>query len=156
MSASTKDLLALSEGILADPTPVKEVPVTNPMLDDGLKAVVVPDSYVDQVLGFAGALRESTKTELIKESKVSEKPVQISEAELLEQKIQDLVERLKSLLGEAKDVLQEMTTVGSLGVGPQKKMSLKKTEYPPKPSKSMKYGNKITSAYGSRKSNKGN
>ena len=49
-----------------------------------------------------------------------------------------------------------MTTVGSLGTGPQKKMMLKKTEYPPKMSKSMKYGKAITSAYGSRKSNKGN
>ena len=55
-----------------------------------------------------------------------------------------------------KNVLQEMTTVGGLGTGPQKKMMLKKTEYPPKMSKSMKYGKAITSAYGSRKSNKGN
>jgi len=154
--ASTKDLLALSEGILADPTPVKEVPVTNPIIDDGLKAIVVPDSYVDEILGFAGSMNESKQPEPIKEPEVVEEPNQLEEAELLEQKVQSLVERLKSLLAEAKNVLQEMTTVGSLGTGPQKKMMLKKDCYPPKPSKSMKYGKAITSAYGSRKSNKGN
>mgnify|MGYP003143842542 FL=1 len=154
--ASTKDLLALSEGILADPTPVKEVPVTNPIIDDGLKAIVVPDSYVDEILGFAGSMNESKQPEPIKESEVVEEPNQLEEAKLLEQKVQSLVERLKSLLAEAKNVLQEMTTVGSLGTGTQKKMMLRKTEYPPKMSKSMKYGKKITSAYGSRKSNKGN
>jgi len=160
--ASTKDLLALSEGILADPTPVKEVPVTNPVIDDGLKAIVVPDSYVDEILGFAGSMNESKEPEVIKqpevieESEVVEEPNQLEEAELLEQKVQSLVERLKSILVEAKNVLQEMTTVGCLSTGPQKKMMLKKTEYPPKLSKSMNYGKKITSSYGSRKSNKRN
>ena len=154
--ASTKDLLALSEGILADPTPVKEVPVTNPIIDDGLKAIVVPDSYVDQIVGRDTPMNESQQPESIQESEVVEEPNQLEEAELLEQRVQSLVERLKSLLAEAKNVLQEMTTVGSLGTGPQKKMMLKKTEYPPKPSKSMNYGKKISSSYGSRKSNKGN
>ena len=150
MGASTKDLLALSEGILAESPPVKEVPVTNPMIDDGLKAIVVPDSYVDQILGFAGSLNESTEPrETIQQDT-------IEEAELLEQKVQSLIERLKSILKEAKTVLQEMTTVGSLGTGPQKKMMMKKDCYPPKPSKSMNYGKKISSSYGSRKSNKGN
>lgn len=150
MGASTKDLLALSEGILAESPPVKEVPVTNPIIDDGLKAIVVPDSYVDQILGFAGSLNESTEPkETIQEDT-------IEEAELLEQKVQSLIERLKSILKEAKTVLQEMTTVGSLGTGPQKKMMMKKDCYPPKPSKSMNYGKKISSSYGSRKSNKGN
>jgi hypothetical protein len=150
MSASTKDLLALSEGILAESSSVKEVPVTNPMIDDGLKAIVVPDSYVDQILGFAGSLNESTEPrETIQQDT-------IEEAELLEQKVQSLIERLKSILKEAKTVLQEMTTVGSLGTGPQKKMMMKKDCYPPKPSKSMNYGKKISSSYGSRKSNKRN
>lgn len=150
MGASTKDLLALSEGILAESPPVKEVPVTNPMIDDGLKAIVVPDSYVDQILGFAGSLNEST------EPRETIQQETIEEAELLEQKVQSLIERLKSILKEAKTVLQEMTTVGSLGTGPQKKMMMKKDCYPPKPSKSMNYGKKISSSYGSRKSNKGN
>tara|TARA_R100001440_G_scaffold59142_1_gene78956 strand:- start:213 stop:671 length:459 start_codon:yes stop_codon:yes gene_type:complete len=149
MSASTKDLLALSESILADPTPVKEVPVTNPIIDDGLKAIEVPDSYVSEIIGFAG-LKESSKPAVV------EKVEESDQAKLLEQKVQDLVERLKSLLKEAKTVLQEMTTVGSLGVGTQKKLMMRKSEYPPKASKSMKYGKAITSAYGSRKSNKGN
>jgi len=151
--ASTKDLLALSEGILSEPSPVKEVPVTNPMIDDGLKAIVVPDSYVDQILGRPTSKASPKSSKPLKES---EDVSQLEEADLLEQKVQSLIERLKSILIEAKSVLQEMTTVGSLGTPPQKKMMLKKTEYPPKMSKSLAYAKKITSSYGSRKSNKRN
>ena len=124
MGASTKDLLSLTEGILADSTPVKEVPVTNPMIDDGLKAIVVPDSYVDQILGFAGSMNESTTPEKASDQKA------LVEAKILEQKVQSLIERLKSLLSEAKEC------------------------YPPKPAKSMGYGKKVSNSYGSRKSNK--
>tara|TARA_R100000664_G_C2737195_1_gene126417 strand:- start:696 stop:1112 length:417 start_codon:yes stop_codon:yes gene_type:complete len=138
MSASTKDLLALTEGILAQSSPVKEVPVPNPILDDGLKAIEVPDSYVNKIIGFAGALKESKEPEAVENSN------QLEEAELLEQRVQNLVERLKNLLAEAKTVLQEMTTVGSLGTGNQKKIKPKT------------YGKMMTSTYGSRKPNKGN
>jgi len=60
MSASTKDLLALSESILAETPPVKEVVTKSTVVDDGLKAVVVPDAFVDQIVGFNGALNESS------------------------------------------------------------------------------------------------
>ena len=129
---------------MAQSSPVKEVPVSNPVLDDGLKAIEVPDSYVDQIINFAGAVNESSKPKIVNESEVVNEPNQLGEAELLEQRVKSLVERLKELLAEAKTVLQEMTTVGSIGVGPQKKMKPKK------------YGKVITSAYGSRKSDKGN
>jgi len=114
--ASTKDLLALSEGILAETPPVEEVPVTNPILDDGLKAIVVPDSYVDKILG----LNESS------ESVEVEKPQQQDQSKILEQKVESLIERLKSLLGEARDVLQEMTGTGtgSIGVGVTKPLGM--------------------------------
>lgn len=149
MGASTKDLLSLTEGILADSAPVKEVPVTNQIIDDGLKAIVVPDSYVDQILGFAGSMNESTTAEEVSDGKA------LVEAKVLEQKVQSLIERLKSLLNEAKHVLKEMTTTGSIGVGTQKKMMVVKDEcYPPKPAKSMGYGKKVSNNYGSHKSNK--
>tara|TARA_R100001460_G_scaffold10430_8_gene24718 strand:+ start:2418 stop:2813 length:396 start_codon:yes stop_codon:yes gene_type:complete len=124
MSASTKNLLALTEGILAQTAPVKEI-VTNsdPIIDDGLKAVVVPDSYVNKVLGFSEALNEASdparKQQLIEEAN------SIDEAQLLKEKVESLVERLKSLIIEAKEVVNEMVTTGMIGAGPMKKKKKK-------------------------------
>lgn len=111
MSASTKDLLALSESILSQTKPVKEVvPVgVDSIVDDGLKAVVVPDTFVENVLNFSDRLNEgSTAT-------FEEKPVAyVNEAKLTEEKIISLVERLKSLIGEARE-LMEQVTAGMVG-----------------------------------------
>ena len=62
MGSSTKDLLALTEGILNSTPPVKEVVAVgaDPIVDDGLKAVVVPNEFVNQILGFNNALSESS------------------------------------------------------------------------------------------------
>lgn len=107
MSASTKDLLALSESILSQTKPAKEVvPVgADPIVDDGLKAVVVPDTFVENVLNFSDRLNEgSTAT-------FEEKPVAyVNEAKLTEEKIISLVERLKSLIGEARELMEQVTT----------------------------------------------
>ena len=121
MSASTKDLLALSESILSQTKPAKEVvPVgADPIVDDGLKAVVVPDAFVENVVNFAGRLNEGET------ASYEEKPVQyLNEAKVAEEKVISLVERLKSLIIEARQVMEEMTTVGMIGVGPQKKMAM--------------------------------
>jgi hypothetical protein len=120
MGASTKDLLALTEGILADTPPVKEVVVhSDPLVDDGIKAVKVPDSYVDQVLGFSKALNESEDPD--KKSKALSKVKQLDESELLKERLESLVERLKSLLKEAKVVMEELTASGSIGCAPGRK-----------------------------------
>jgi len=122
MSASTKDLLSLSESILAATPPVKEV-VTNsdPILDDGLKAVVVPDSFVDQIVGFNGALNESSDPD--KKQELMPKFEPINEATILKEKLETLVENLKTLLKEARQVMEEMTASGFGGVNlaPEKK-----------------------------------
>tara|TARA_R100001460_G_scaffold83686_4_gene124608 strand:- start:1877 stop:2284 length:408 start_codon:yes stop_codon:yes gene_type:complete len=115
MSASTKDLLTLSEGILADPTPVKEVVVqSDPIVDDGLKAVVVPDTFVNQVVGFSNALNESSDPDKKQEMMPEFEP--ITEATILKERLETLVESLKQLLKEARDVMEEMTTTGMIGV----------------------------------------
>jgi hypothetical protein len=117
MGSSTKDLLALTEGILNTTPPVKEVVAVGAdrIVDDGLKAVVVPDAFVDQILGFNNALTESSDPE----KKQAMMPVfePITEATILKERLESLVENLKQLLKEAKEVMQEMNTVGGLGTG---------------------------------------
>jgi hypothetical protein len=115
MSASTKDLLALSESILAETPPVKEVVAkTDPIVDDGLKAVVVPDAFVNQIVGFNGALNESSDPDKKQEMMPEFEP--ITEATILKERLESLVENLKTLLREAKEVMEEMTTTGMIGV----------------------------------------
>ena len=127
MSASTKDLLALSEGILAQTPPVKEASVPTvespvmaspmvgrPVEDGGIESVVVPNSYVDQIVGFSNALNESSDPEKKQEMMPVFEP--ISEAGILKERLETLVEHLKQLLKEARDVMEEMTTTGMIGI----------------------------------------
>ncbi len=139
MSASTKNLLSLSETILAQTQPVKEVASVgaDPLVDDGIKAVVVPDSFVENVLNFSERLNEGDTSEHQDIPVVSKEPLveSVTEERLTEGKIVSLVERLKSLIIEARDVIQEMTSVGTstgmIAPGPQKKLMMLR-----KPSKS--------------------
>jgi len=121
MSASTKNLLALSESILAETTSVKEAgPVgVDPIVDDGLKGVVVPNAFVENAINFAKRLDEgSTAT-------YEESPVQyMNEAKIVETKLVSLVERLKSLIIEARELLKEQTFSGMIAPGVQKKMKM--------------------------------
>jgi len=115
MSASTKNLLALTEGILAETPPVKEVVVKgDPIIDDGLKAVVVPNEFVNQIVGFNSALNESSDPDKKQELMPEFEP--ITEVTILKERLESLVENLKSLLREAKEVMEEMTTTGMIGV----------------------------------------
>jgi len=121
MSASTKNLLALTEGILAETSPVKEVVTkADPIVDDGLKAVVVPNSFVDQIVGFNGALNESSDPEKKQELMPEFEP--ITEATVLKDRLESLVENLKELLKEARKVMEEMTGSGSGVVGNDKSL----------------------------------
>lgn len=143
MGLSTKELLALSESILDTTEPARKVVVTNPVVDDGLSDVVVPDSFVDQILGFAGNLNEDyktskkskSKTKLVSEPK--EVDTSLDEAKVLREKLETLVIKLKGLLKEASAVMKEMTTTGCLGVGTDKTMGMKRGDdsYPPTPKK---------------------
>ena len=129
MSASTKDLLALSESILAETPPVKEVVTKSEILDDGLKAVVVPNEFVKQIVGFNGALNESSDPDKKQEMMPEFEP--ITEATILKERLETLVENLKALLKEAKNVVQEVTTCGLIGKGPDKALSRGDDTYPP-------------------------
>lgn len=129
MSASTKDLLALSESILADTTPVKEIVTKSEVVDDGLKAVVVPDAFVNQIVGFNGALKESSDPDKKQEMMPEFEP--ITEATILKERLETLVENLKQLLKEAKNVMEEMTTCGMIGVGAAKALPRGDDSYPP-------------------------
>jgi hypothetical protein len=129
MSASTKDLLALSESILAETPPVKEVVTNSQVVDDGLKAVVVPNEFVNQIVGFNSALKESSDPDKKQEMMPEFQP--ITEATILKERLETLVENLKSLLKEAKTVMQEMTTCGMIGVGVSKALPRGDDSYPP-------------------------
>ena len=129
MSASTKDLLALSESILAETPPVKEVVTKSEVVDDGLKAVVVSDAFVKQVVGFNGALNESSDPDKKQEMMPEFEP--ITEATVLKERLETLVENLKQLLKEAKNVMEEMTTCGMIGVGAAKALPRGDDTYPP-------------------------
>ena len=113
---TTKSLIGIAESILAEP-PLPEAPTPkNTVVDDGIKAITVPDSYVDAILGFAGSVNETTKTVPEVEK--------IDEAAILRERRRVLVKKLKGLLKEARDLMQEMTTVGCLGAGTQKSMGM--------------------------------
>ena len=129
MSASTKDLLTLSESILTETPPVKEVVTNSKVVDDGLKAVVVPDAYVNQILGFNNALSESSDP--VKKQEMMPEFEPITEATVLKERLESLVERLKFLLKEAKEVMEEMTTCGMIGVGAAKALPRGDNSYPP-------------------------
>ena len=129
MSASTKDLLALSESILTETPPVKEVVTKSKVVDDGLKAVVVPNEFVNQIVGFNSALKESSDPDKKQEMMPEFQP--ITEATILKERLESLVENLKELLKEAKNVMQEMTTCGMIGRGADKALPRGDNTYPP-------------------------
>jgi len=129
MSASTKDLLALSESILTKTPPVKEVVTNSKVVDDGLKAVVVPNEFVNQIVGFNSALKESSDPDKKQEMMPEFQP--ITEATILKERLESLVENLKELLKEAKNVMQEMTTCGMIGRGADKALPRGDNTYPP-------------------------
>jgi hypothetical protein len=129
MSASTKDLLALSESILSETPPVKEVVTKSKVVDDGLKAVVVPNEFVNQIVGFNSALKESSDPNKKQEMMPEFQP--ITEATILKERLESLVENLKELLKEAKNVMQEMTTCGMIGRGADKALPRGDNTYPP-------------------------
>jgi hypothetical protein len=143
MSYDMKKLLALSEGILTETPEVKEVALSKPQGDPmapskpilDVEDVNVPDSYVESILSFAGAMPLNEQQE--------EEPLQedsLSEAQRLEERMQSLVERLLELIKEAKGVMTEMTSTGCLGTGVGKKLMLKRQSdaYPPKSAKPFK------------------
>jgi hypothetical protein len=70
----------------------------------------------------------------------------ITEATILKERLESLVENLKELLKEAKNVMQEMTTCGMIGVGAAKALPRGDDTYPPVYPKKKKKN-------GSRKSN---
>ena len=114
MSASTKNLLALTEGLLAQAPPVKEAArKLDPIVDDGLKDVVVPNAFIDQVVGFSNALDEATDP--VKKQEMMPKFEPITEETILKERLESLVENLKSLLKEARTVMEELTSAGSIG-----------------------------------------
>jgi len=114
MSESTKNLLSITESILSETPPVKEVAFKgDSIVDDGLKAVVVPDAFVNQIMGFNSALRESSDPD--KKQEMMPKFEPITEASIIKERMEKLIENLKQLLKEAKEVIKEATTCGALG-----------------------------------------
>lgn len=119
--SSTKDLLALTQNILAETAQVnKAVPVgVDPIVDDGIESIVVPEAFVENAINFSKRLDEGT-TDSHRDS-----PVQyINEAKIVETKLVSLVERLKSLIIEARELLKEQTFSGMIAPGVQKKMKM--------------------------------
>ena len=78
--------------------------------DDGLKDIVVPNAFVNQVVGFSEALNETSDP--VKKQEMMPEFEPINEAAVLKERLETLVESLKKLLREAKDVMEEMTTTG--------------------------------------------
>ena len=118
MSASTKNLLALTEGILSETPSVEKVAVPNHegrlVPDDGLKDVVVPNTFVNQIVGFNDALNEASDP--VKKQEMMPDFEPITESTILKERLETLVESLKQLLKEARNVMEEMTTTGMIGV----------------------------------------
>ena len=66
-------------------------------------------------------LRTILESTVHKEVETVEEPKEeINEQQIMEKKLSDLVQKLTSLLGEAKSVINELTTCGMIGVGKAK------------------------------------
>lgn len=135
MSDTRKSFLSMMDavdGILNQKKKVDE-PVAqsksqlNPFLGgkvtSDIKDIKVPDQLVENIISFA------TKTpakKVIEKTEVSEPIVEekLSEVEILEERMTSLIAQLTSLLKEAKEVMNEMTTVGTIGTN--QKFTLKK------------------------------
>ena len=157
MNASTKYLLALSESILATTKAVeaKETPKGS-VAETGIKDVEVPDNFVNEIISFSERFDESKEVKEQAQKEVKEQSIE--DKVLLEQRLESLIERLKSILKEARTVLTEMTSSGSVGGGltfvaqhkggrsGRKAVSSKDKEdsYPPKPNKPLKFPKRKT------------
>ena len=83
----------------------------------------VSEDYITNILeGSMGITVEKKKKVAVKE----QNKIQLKPAKLNEEKLTDLITRLSSLLAEAKQMLNEMTTVGMIGTNLQGKGSKKK------------------------------
>ena len=106
------------------PAPRKRI--KDPNISDFVPDVTdtnVSEDYIANILeGTMGVTVERKKKVPIKEQqKIQSKPTKINE-----EKITDLITRLSSLLAEAKQMLNEMTTVGMIGTNLSGKSSKKK------------------------------
>jgi len=106
------------------PAPRKRI--KDPNISDFVPDVTdtnVSEDYIANILeGTMGVTVERKKKVPIKEQqKIQSKPTKINE-----EKITDLITRLSSLLAEAKQMLNEMTTVGMIGTNLSSKGSKKK------------------------------
>lgn len=83
-----------------------------------IKDMEVPDDYVSYILE-GGSISSQRKQRLEKQSK----PIKESKQSLNEAKMSDLVVRLSQLISEAKTLIQEMTSCGTIGTNqmPSKK-----------------------------------
>jgi len=107
-------------------SPAPRMPVRDPNVSDFVPDVSdtnVSEDYIANILeGSMGVTVERKKKVPVKEQqKVQSKPTKINE-----EKLTDLITRLSSLLAEAKQMLNEMTTVGMIGTNLQGKGSKKK------------------------------
>jgi len=115
--SSTKDLLSITEGILNSAKPKSTAVPNESVASDGIRDVQVRESYMEQILSFASPLNEASK-----------KVQKVDEVAILKERRESLIERLKGLLKEARDLLAEETTVGCLGTGKQTKLMMRKKE----------------------------
>ena len=83
-----------------------------------IKDMEVPDDYVSYILE-GGSISSQRKQRLEKQSK----PIKESKQSLNEAKMSDLVVRLSQLISEAKTLIQEMSSCGTIGTNqmPSKK-----------------------------------
>ena len=85
---------------IPSPTPNKIRSVPN------LKNIEVPEHLVESIVNFA----KGNKEEVIQDS-----PVELNEEVVVQNKMSDLVQRLSSLLKEAKQFINELNSTGMIG-----------------------------------------
>ena len=150
MALSTEEMIAFSQNMLTEraagkvPEIRQDAPATANRPDEGfmnpneagLDNVEVSDDYVSQILGFSNLLEaaEPVKKTAPKATMKPEVVQDLTEAQKLQEKISSLVERLTTLLKEAREVMNEMTSTGSIGTGVQTSLGMRRAdgEYPPK------------------------
>lgn len=98
------------------PSPVKRMVSEDKQVSDfvpDISDTTVGEDYITSILeGSMGVTVDTTKKKPIKE--IKKQP----QTNLTEEKVNDLIFRLSSLLNEARQMIDEMTTVGMIG-GPR-------------------------------------
>ena len=121
--SSNADLVAATEDIFGsmnapDKTGMPTGATAKAVPMNEIKGIQLSDSLVDQLVDFGARVNEgktSTTPKRRRPAPVVEEIASLTNEEVLLEKVDTLIQRLSSLLKEAKETIVEMTSAGMIG-----------------------------------------